>query len=107
MITDINSEDRAVQQTFADYLEKSLGWDSLYAWNQEGTGDESLLGRASTREVELTRDLRTAIKKLNDALPDSAVEDAVRKLTGYNFSRSTIQSSLRTKIGKRFVARQR
>ena len=29
MITDINSEDRLVQQTFADHLRDRLGWDSL------------------------------------------------------------------------------
>jgi len=32
-ITDINSEDRLVQQTFAEHLEKVLGWESLYACN--------------------------------------------------------------------------
>ena len=31
-LTDINSEVRLVQQTFADHLEKVLGWDSVYAW---------------------------------------------------------------------------
>ncbi len=91
MITDINSEDRAVQQTFANYLEHNLGWDSLYAWNQEDFGASSLLGRASMRDVVLNRDLKAAIIKLNDDLPEAAVDDAVRKLTGYNFSRSTIQ----------------
>ncbi len=35
MITDINSEDRLVQTTFADYLRNKLGWDSVYAWNKE------------------------------------------------------------------------
>jgi len=29
MITDINSEDRLVQQTFAEHLEKVLGWDCI------------------------------------------------------------------------------
>jgi hypothetical protein len=33
MITDINSEDRLVQQTFAEHLEKVLGWESVYAYN--------------------------------------------------------------------------
>jgi hypothetical protein len=33
--TDINSEDRLVQATFADHLEMALGWESVYAWNQE------------------------------------------------------------------------
>ena len=31
MITDINSEDRLVQRTFAEHLEKVLGWESVYA----------------------------------------------------------------------------
>jgi len=36
--TDINSEDRLVQKTFADHLEKALGWESVYAWNAEVFG---------------------------------------------------------------------
>ena len=38
--TDINSEDRLVQKTFADHLEKALGWDSVYAWNQKSYFEE-------------------------------------------------------------------
>jgi type I restriction enzyme R subunit len=34
MITDINSEDRLVQQTFADHLRDALGWESAYAWTE-------------------------------------------------------------------------
>jgi type I restriction enzyme, R subunit len=29
-LTDINSEDRLVQQTFADHLRDRLGWESIY-----------------------------------------------------------------------------
>jgi len=36
MITDINGEDRLVQKTFAEHLEKVFGWDSVYAYNAEG-----------------------------------------------------------------------
>ena len=36
--TGINSEDRLVQKTFADHLEKALGWESVYAWNTEVFG---------------------------------------------------------------------
>lgn len=32
-LTDIYSEDRLVQKTFADHLEQKLGWDSVYAYN--------------------------------------------------------------------------
>jgi type I restriction enzyme R subunit len=34
-----------------------LGWESVYAWNDETFGPYSTLGRADTREVMLTRDL--------------------------------------------------
>ena len=34
-LTDINSGDRLVQKTFADHLEKQLGWESVYACNAE------------------------------------------------------------------------
>ena len=33
MITDINNEDRLVQATFAEHLEKVLGWESVYVHN--------------------------------------------------------------------------
>ena len=58
--TDINSEDRLVQATFADHLEQQLGWESIYAWNQETFGPDGTLGRKDTRDVVLVRDLRAA-----------------------------------------------
>ncbi|MFZ4538938.1 hypothetical protein [Propionivibrio sp.] len=61
--TDINSEDRLVQKTFASHLESVLGWDSLYAWNQETFGPTGTLGRTSERDAVLVRDLRAALIK--------------------------------------------
>ena len=89
--TDINGEDRLVQQTFAEHLEQVLDWDSVYAWNQETFGQDGTLGRDSTKEVVLVRDLRAAIKGLNPQLPAKAVDEAVDKLTSQDFSRSTLQ----------------
>src|SRR5436190_17036248 len=89
--TDINSEDRLVQATFAQHLEKALGWDSLYAWNDETFGPNGTLGRADTREVVLTRDLRAALEGLNPQLPPAAIAEAVQKLTRHDFSRSLLQ----------------
>jgi hypothetical protein len=91
MITDINSEDRLVQQTFADYLHDRLGWDNAYAWNTETFGPNGTLGRTSEREVVLSRDLRAALQRLNPTLPPRAIEDAIQTLTRYDFSRSTLQ----------------
>jgi len=42
--TDINSEDRLVQATFAPHLEETLGWESVYAWNQETFGSVGMAG---------------------------------------------------------------
>ena len=49
MITDTNSEDRLVQKTFAEHLEKVLGWESVYAYNNETFGPHGTLGRLSFR----------------------------------------------------------
>ena len=89
--TDINSEDRLVQKTFADHLENTLNWESVYAWNDETFGPEGTLGRANTQEVVLTRDLRAALERLNPDLPSSAILDAIQKMTRNDFTRSLLQ----------------
>lgn len=89
--TDINSEDRLVQQTFAEHLEKVLGWDSIYAWNHESFGPEGTLGRLSERDVVLRRDLRAALARLNPELPATALDEAVEKLCHHDYSRSLLQ----------------
>jgi type I restriction enzyme, R subunit len=89
--TDINSEDRLVQATFAKHLEKVLGWESVYAWNDEIFGPDGTLGRADMREVVLRRDLRAALGRLNPRLPSTAVDEAVGVLTRHDFSRSLLQ----------------
>jgi type I restriction enzyme R subunit len=91
MITDINSEDRLVQKTFADHLQDHLGWESVYAYNTETFGPEGTLGRKSEREAVLVRDLRAALERLNPDMPASAREQAVEKLTHMDFARSLLQ----------------
>ena len=63
------NEDTLVQQTTADYLKDHLGWDSVYAYNQETFGPDGLLGRNSDREVVLTRYLKQVLQELNKGLP--------------------------------------
>ncbi|MEW6172196.1 MAG: type I restriction endonuclease subunit R [Bacillota bacterium] len=74
------TEDTLVQQTTAEYLEQQLGWESVYAYNTEDFGPDSLLGRASDREVVLTRYLRAKLVELNPGLPETAYDDAVRQI---------------------------
>lgn len=37
------AEDPLVQQTTAEFLEQHLGWESVYAYNTEDFGPDSLL----------------------------------------------------------------
>jgi type I restriction enzyme, R subunit len=90
-VTPINSEDRLVQKTFAEHLETVLGWESIFAWNDETFGPGGTLGRADAKDGVLTRDLRAALVRLNPGLPPSAIDDAVRALTVNDMSRSMVQ----------------
>ena len=85
-LTDVNSEDRLVQQTFSEHLEKMLDWESVYAYNNETFGSAGTLGRANEREVVLMRDLRVALAKLNPDIPEEAREQAIQKLTHVDYS---------------------
>ena len=115
------SEDTLVQQTTADYLEQQLGWQSVYAYNNEDFGPGSLLGRSSDREVVLTRPLREKLVSLNPGLPDAAYDDAVRQITAtvasqtliatnrekYDQLRDGVQVTFRNKQGERVRQRLR
>jgi type I restriction enzyme R subunit len=90
-ITDINSEDRLVQETFARHLETVLGWESVYAYNAETFGPSGTLGRESERDTVLVRDLRSALARLNPTIPASAREQAIEKLTRTDYARSLLQ----------------
>ena len=82
-----------MQQTTADYLEQQLGWDSVYAHNQEDFGPDGLLGRASDREVVLTRRLRERLATLNPGLPGEAYDDAVRRITARVAAQTTVAAN--------------
>jgi type I restriction enzyme R subunit len=87
------NEDTLVQQTTANYLHDQLGWDSIYAYNQETFGPDGLLGRNSDREVVLTCYLRQALKKLNPNLPEIAYDEAVRQIVDYSQSQSLLANN--------------
>ena len=87
------TEDTLVQQTTADYLEQQLGWESVYAYNREDFGPDSLLGRTSEREVVLTRPLRERLAALNPGLPPEAYDDAVRRITATAASQTIVAAN--------------
>ena len=83
MFTPINSEDRLVQKTIADYLHDQLHWDSVYAWNDETFGPNGMLGRGSEREVVLARDLREALVRLNPPYAPETAQTLVANVFDY------------------------
>ena len=44
------TEDTLVQQTTTDHLQQQLGWESVYAYNNEDSGPDRSLGCASDHE---------------------------------------------------------
>lgn len=85
------NEETLVQETTANYLRDFLGWESILAYNQETFGPEGTLGRKNDREIVLTRYLGEALITLNPGLPESAYQDAVRQITDYSITQSTLQ----------------
>ena len=81
----------SVQQTTADYLRGQLGWESVFAYNEETFGPTGTLGRLDDREIILSRYLRQALAKFNPGLPQTAYDDVVRTLTDYTAIQSTLQ----------------
>jgi type I restriction enzyme R subunit len=85
------NEDTLVQATTADYLEEHLGWESVFAYNNETYGTEGTLGRLSDKEVVLTRYLGEALVKFNPGLPNAAYQDALRQITEAPVTENTLQ----------------
>ncbi|WP_419624123.1 type I restriction endonuclease, partial [Thiolapillus sp.] len=61
-------------------------------------GPDGTLGRASDREVVLTRPLREKLVELNPDLPDEAYDDAVRQITA-TVASQTLLATNREKYG--------
>jgi hypothetical protein len=52
------SEDNLIEQTAIDLFFNQLGWDTLLAYNKEGFGEGSTLGRLNKKEVVLKKIFR-------------------------------------------------
>ena len=87
------NEDTLVQETTANYLRDKLGWESVYAYNDETFGAEGTLGRKDETEVALTRYLSEALLKLNPGLPQEAYQAAMRDITEPAISQSRLHAN--------------
>ena len=75
------SEEKLVQDSACDVLQNKLGWKVAYAYNLEQLGIDGTFGRASYKEVLLTREIRKVLKRLNPWINEQQIIEAITKLT--------------------------
>lgn len=85
------SEDKLIQRSAAELLEKELGWTSVYAFDKEVLGVNGTLGRTSYHEVLLTERFRKALKRLNPWLTDKQLQECVERMTEHMSSQTLMQ----------------
>ncbi len=85
------SEDQLIQKSTAEFLEKELGWESVYAFDQETLGANGTLGRNGYHEVLLARHLGQALKRLNPWLTDKQLQECIERLTEHMSSQTLMQ----------------
>ena len=74
------TENILVQESAGKLLHDELGWEVVFAYNQEKLGENGTLGRKNYREILLERDIRAALKNLNPWITSDQIEDAIRTL---------------------------
>ena len=85
------SENILVQESAGNLLRDELGWDVVFAYNQEVLGPNGTLGRNSYKEVVLTRYLEKALMRLNPWLSDKQLSEALMKFMAYSATNSIMQ----------------
>lgn len=82
------SEDNLIEQTAIGLFFNQLGWDTLLAYNKEGFGEGSTLGRLNKKEVVLKRVFFEKLKEFNPNLPEQAFNQAYEKLIEESITKS-------------------
>ena len=85
------SENVLVQDSAAALLHDELGWDVMFAYNQEVLGENGTLGRKNYHEIVLWRYFRHALKKMNAWITDNQVEEACKILSSHLSTASLLQ----------------
>ena len=84
------SEDKLIQESAAELLEKELGWTAVYAFD-EVLGLDGTLGRTSYKQVLLPGRFAQALKSLNPWMTDQQVTEAIERMTEYMSSQTLMQ----------------
>ena len=84
------SEDLLIQAPTAELLENQLGWQTVFAQDDEDFGPDSLLGRSKDTEVVLNREVLAALKRLNPGLPPEAYSQALAEVLRDDITKTLI-----------------
>ena len=84
------SEDKLIQESAAELLEKELGWTAVYAFD-EVLGLDGTLGRTSYKQVLLPGRFAQALKSLNPWMTGQQVTEAIERMTEYMSSQTLMQ----------------
>ena len=87
------SENILVQNSAGKVLQDKLGWDIVFAYNEEKLGENGTLGRKSYKEIILTRYLRKALFENNEWMTESYCDSAVKTLCAYTASSTLMQTN--------------
>lgn len=87
------SEDLLIQAPTAEYLEQKLGWESVFAYDDEDFGPDSLLGRSSDEETVLCREVDAALRRLNPGLPEEAYHEAMVQVLQDDITKTLLQKN--------------
>lgn len=85
------SENILVQNSAGNVLRDKLGWEVVYAYNEEVLGENGILGRESYKGIVLVRYLKKALFALNDWMTEEYADAAVKVLCAYASSASLMQ----------------
>ncbi|MBR6228320.1 MAG: type I restriction endonuclease subunit R [Eubacterium sp.] len=85
------SENVLVQDSAAALMHDELGWDVVFAYNQEVLGEDGTLGRKDYQEIVLWRYFDEALRKLNPWINDAQITEAHQVLSSYLSSASLLQ----------------
>lgn len=70
------SENILVQESAGNQLRDELGWDVVFAYNDEVLGEDGTFGRKSYKEILLVRYFREALKRLNSWITEEQINEA-------------------------------
>ena len=73
-------EDKLVQESSANLLKEKLGWESVYAFNDEVLGVDGTFGRTSYKQVLLPKYLCAALQRLNPWITLAQINEVIEEL---------------------------